>query len=200
MAVRIRAHFHTAGQRTPATMASVAAVLAWKLALDASGRMRAADYDIDMGRPYFDFVCEFLVFMALAADRIAFRKLSPELRAEFTTALAIRLAEVMAENSDFLPDAVPADGCKKHFLDLFNRRSGEYAEFDYDENGPDFGFKRYFAACLRQVLPEKDRLWVVDQAMEIESPAAITALEKTLAGVFGGDAPRRRREAGVSGD
>ena len=75
MAVRIRSRFHTEGQRSAATLASVVCLLAWKLAVDAIKRMRAADYDIDIGRPYFDFVCEFLVFMAMAADRIAYMKL-----------------------------------------------------------------------------------------------------------------------------
>jgi len=200
LAVRIRSHFHKPGQRTPAALASVAGLLSWKLALDAIKRMRDAGYDIDIGGPYFDFVCEYLVFMALAADRIAYRSLPGDGRAAFTTALAKRLAEVMEDNSHMLPPGVPAGQIHRHFLDLFNRRSGEYAEFDYDESGPDFGFKRFFAACLREVLPEKDRLWVVDQIMEIESPQALAGLEKTLAGIFSGEGPPRRRGHGGDGD
>ncbi len=194
VAVRIRSHFHKEGQRTPTALASVVAMLAWKLAIDAIKRMRGAQYDIDIGGPYFDFVCEFLIFMALAADRIAYRQLSPEARAAFTTALAIRLAEIMEENSYMLPAGAAAGERRGYFLELFNRRSGEYAEFDYGPTGPDFGFKRYFAACLREVLPEKDQLWVVDQAMEIESPAALAALDKTLAGLFSPATGGRRRE------
>src|ERR1035438_4069035 len=128
MAVRIRSQFHKEGRRTPAALASVVAMLAWKLAIDAILRMRGAAYDIDIGRPYFDFVCEFLVFMALAADRIAYRQLSPEVRAAFTTALAIRLAEIMEQNSYMLPAGAAAGERRGYFLELFNRRSGEYAE------------------------------------------------------------------------
>ena len=196
MAVRIRSRFHAEGQRSEATLASVVAVLAWKLALEAIKRMRKADYDIDIGRPYFDFVCEFMVFMAMAADRIAYAKLDGERRAEFTAALAKRLAEIIEDNNHMLLGEAQPGECQRHFIDLFNRRSADYAEFDYGPDGPDFGFKRYFAACLREGLPEKDRLWAVDQVMDVEVPDALKALDKTLAGLFDPAGSRPRRERG----
>lgn len=201
MAVRIRSRFHTEGQRSAATLASVVCVLAWKLAVDAIKRMRAADYDIDIGRPYFDFVCEFMIFLAMAADRIAYMKLDPEKRIEFTSALAKRMAEMVEGNNAMLLGMAEPGSCQKHFIELFNRRSAEYAEFDYGPEGPDFGFKRLFSACLGEGLPVKDRLWVVDQVMDIEVPEALKALDKTLAGLFaGGDAGQRRERATIGGD
>jgi hypothetical protein len=201
MAVRIRSQFHTEGQRSAATLASVVAVLAWKLAIESIQRMRKADYDVDVGRPYFDFVCDFMIFMAMAADRIAYMKLDGERRAQFTAALGKRLAEIVEDNNGMLLGEARPGECQKHFIDLFNRRSGEYAEFDYGPDGPDFGFKRLFAACLREGLPEKDRLWVVDQVMEIEVPDALKSLDKTLAGLFGdGSRARRGARAAVTGD
>ena len=158
--------------------------------------MRDAKYDIDIGRPYFDFVCEFMIFMAMAADRIAYMKLDAERRAEFTAALGKRLAEIVEDNNHMLLGEAQPGECQQHFVDLFNRRGADYAEFDYGADGPDFGFKRYFAACLREGLPEKDRLWVVDQVMEIEVPDALKALDKTLAGLFGGGGDKPRRERG----
>ncbi|MBU1236244.1 MAG: hypothetical protein KJ634_07140 [Gammaproteobacteria bacterium] len=201
MAVRIRSRFHTEGQRSAATLASVVAVLAWKLAIESLNRMRKADYDIDIGRPYFDFVCDFMIFMAMAADRIAYMKLDGERRAEFTAALGKRMAEIVEDNNEMLLGVAQPGECQRHFVDLFNRRSADYAEFDYGPTGPDFGFKRYFAACLREGLPEKDRLWVVDQVMEIEVPDALKALDKTLAGLFGGgEKPSGRVRRAVAGD
>jgi hypothetical protein len=201
LAVRIRSRFHTEGQRSAATLASVVAALGWKLAVDAIKRMRKADYDIDVGKPYFDFVCEFMVFLAMAADRIAYVKLDGEKRVQFTSALAKRMAEFVEENNGMLLGEARPGECLRHFVDLFNRRSGEYAEFDYGPDGPDFGFKRLFAACLREGLPEKDRLWVVDQVMDIEVPEALKALDKTLAGLFAGnDKSTRRERAVVSGE
>ncbi|MDD5248432.1 MAG: hypothetical protein PHY45_05580 [Rhodocyclaceae bacterium] len=188
MAVRIRNRFHDGRERAPAELASVIATLAWKLAIDSIGRMRKAQYDIDIGRPYFEFVSEFLVFLATAADRIAHRELDAEARVAFTTALATRMADIVEDNRDMLLGEAAPDACRHDFLDRFNRRGADYAEFGYGDDGPDFGFRRYFAACLREVLPAKDQLWVVDQAMDIEAPQAVKALEKTLAGIFAADA------------
>ena len=165
-------------------LAGVIAMLAWKLAIDSIKRMRKVEYDIEPGVAYFNFVSEFLVFLAQAADRIAYRELAPEQRAEFTTALAQRMAVAIEENRDMLFEDVPPGQCQKNFLELFNQRGADYGDHGYTDQGPDFGFRRCFAACLQEVLPEKDRLWAIDQVMEIESPAAIKALEKTLAGLF----------------
>jgi len=188
MAVRVFNQFHTKGSRSPKVLASVVAMLAWKLAIESVNRMRKAYYDIDAGKPYFDFVCEFLVFLAHAADRIAFRPLDAEQRAAFTTALAIRLAEMVEESHEALLGSAERGACHRDFIDLFNRRGADYGEYDYGPvtNGPDFGFKRMFASAVREILPEKDKLWVIDQAMDIEAPGAIKALEKAMTGLFGG--------------
>ena len=185
-----------------AELASVVAMLGWKLAIDSIKRMRRAEYDIDLGSAYFDFVCEFMTFLALAADRIAYRELAPEQRSEFTTALAQRMAAAIEDNRDMLLVDVTPGRCQRHVVDLFNRRGAEYADHGYTEAGPDFGFRRCFAACLQEVLPEKDRLWAVDQVMEIESPEAIKALDKTLAGLFHPEsgATRHRRIDAKRGD
>ena len=199
MAIRIKTKFHTAGQRSAATLASVVAVLAWKLAIESIKRMRKADYDIDAGRPYFDFVCEFLVFLAVCADRVAYRELDETDRIEFTTALAQNIARFVEENRIMLLGEAQPGESQRHFLDLFNRRGAEYAEFGYDETGPDFGFKRFFAACLREGLPEKDKLWVVDQAMDIEAPEALKTLDKTLQGLFNPDTAHSQRRQDLRG-
>ena len=203
MAIRIRSRFHAGGKaRSAATLASVVAMLAWKLAIDSIKRMRAAQFDIDLGRSYFDFVCEQLAFLAHLADRIAYRELDAEKRAAFTRALALRLAEVVEDNAEMLL-MPPAQGlCQQHFLKTFNASGDDYADFQYAADGPDFGFRRCFADRLRAAVPGKDHLWITDQVMEIEVPEAVTALEKTLAGLFAPDdaaPPRRRREA-LTGD
>jgi hypothetical protein len=183
--------------------ASVIALLAWKLAVEAVKRLRQAGFEIDIGRPYFDIVCEFLVFLAVAADRVAYGKLDATARADFTTALVKRLAEMIDENRYLLLGDVPPAGFLQHFLALYNRRSADYAEFDYGADGPDFRFRRYFAAGLREALPPGDQLWVVDQAMDIEAPEALVSLHKALAGLFdpeSAESRRRRNGAGTTGE
>jgi hypothetical protein len=202
MAVRIRSRFARAGRdRTMPELASVAAMLGWKLAQDAIRRMREARFDIDAGRCYFDFVCEYLAFLLHAADRIAYRELDAGRRGEFTTALALRLADLVEDNRAMLLAPVAAGQCRRHFIDLANAAGADYGAFDYDDrDGPDFGFRRCLGHRMTEVLPEKDRAWVVDHVMEIEVPEAAKALERTFAGLFAPPGAPRRRPAETMGD
>lgn len=175
-------------------------MLGWKLSQEGIHRMRAAKFDIDIGTQYFDFVCEYLAFLLHAADRIAYRVLDAEKRLAFTTALALKLAEVVEDNRDMLIAAPEPGRCRRHFIALANRRGAEYADFAYDEKqGPDFGFRRFFGSRLLDIVPEKDHAWVIDQIMEIEAPEAVKALEATLEGLFApaGETRRPRRERNV---
>ena len=202
MAVRIRSRFHAGGrERTLAELASVVAMLSWKLAIESIKRMREARFDIDLGRPYFDYVVETMAFHAHYADRVAFSKLDAEKRGEFTTALARRMAEAIEDNADMLLNASEPGACRRHFLEVFNAAGADYAEYSCDEKGPDFGFRRAYAARVREGMPEKDKNWVYDQVMEIEAPAGVQAISKTLDGLFGGgEIPARRAREGVSGE
>jgi len=187
MAVRIRNRFHAAGrERTPAELASVIALLSWKLAIESIKRMREARFDIDLGRPYFDHVVETMAFHAHYADRVAYEKLGPQKRGEFTTALAKRMAEVIEDNADMLLAATPPGACQRHFLETFNTAGADYAAHGCDGMEPDFGFRRAYATRLSEGMPEKDKTWVYDQAMEIEAPQSVHAIRKTLDGLFQG--------------
>lgn len=202
MAVRIRSRFHAGGrERTLAELASVVAMLSWKLAIDSIKRMREAKFDIDLGRPYFDYVCETMAFHAHFADRVAFAKLAAEQRAEFTSALAKRMAEAIEDNADMLLTTSEPGACRRHFLEVFNAAGADYAEYGCDAKGPDFGFRRAYAARVREGMPEKDKNWVYDQVMEIEAPEGVKAIQKTLDGLFGGEEkPARRSREGLSGE
>jgi len=202
VAIRIRSRFHAGGrERSLAELASVVAMLSWKLAIESIKRMREAKFDIDLGRPYFDYVVETLAFHAHYADRVAFDKLEAGQRAEFTSALAKRMAEAIEDNAAMLLASTEPGACRRHFLEAFNAAGADYADYSCDEKGPDFGFRRAYAARVREGMPEKDRSWVYDQVMEIEAPEGVQAIRKTLDGLFGGEEkPARRAREGLSGE
>lgn len=151
----------------------------YRLGDNALKKTRKADFEIKVGAQYFAFLTEFLLFLILVADRIAYRRLSEEMRHDFTSILANRVAETHAENESRLMGGDYAE-CKERFINLLNRRSGEYAEFGYDESGPDFAFTRCLAWCMNTVMNEKDSYWIVDQVMSIEAPEAVENVEKTF--------------------
>jgi len=139
-----------------------------------------------------------LLFLILVSDRIVYRRLSDEDRFTFTLTLANRIAETHAENESRLLAGEIAD-CKSRFIEQLNQRSGEYAEFGYDESGPDFSFTRYLGYCMDQVVDEKDSGWIIDQIMSIEAPEAVEMIEKTFRNLLESE-PRPARRSAAAGD
>jgi hypothetical protein len=134
----------------------------------------------------------------VSADRIAYIKLPAEDRIIFTGNLANRVAETYAENRSRLLEENLAY-CKQSFIDLLNQRAGEYADFGYDEKGPDYGFYRYLAFCIGEIMTEADSGWIIDQMISFEAPEAILMVEKTLRGLYEAE-PKPTRRASTSGD
>ena len=204
--MRVRSHWFKGGTpKTPAQNAGAMAFIVWRVARQMLGRLRGAQFDIEVGAPYFDFLREALAFLIQVADRMAWQRLDGAARAEFTTALALRVAAHVEENqTDLL--GPPAAGQTSHgerFIDLVNELSGHYAEFGAEPGAtvfaPDFAFVRYFASRVAAVLPEKDRLWVTDQLMAAEVPEALDTLRGAFDGLLSTE-PRAARRQALTGD
>ena len=163
----------------------------WRIADNALKNTRKANFEIAIGPQYFLFLTEFLVFLIQVADRIAYRQLSAEDRLVFTSTLANRVAETLAENhSRLMGDSIAAH--KQHFIDNLNQRAGEYADFNYGVDGPEFAFTRYLAFCMREVMDERDVEWVIDQMMSIEAPEAVEMVERTMKNLLDTESKQQR--------
>ena len=160
---------------------------------------RNAKFEIAIGIQYFEFLSEFLLFLIQVADRIAYRRLSAEDRFAFTSSLANRVAETHAENESRLLGGQLAE-CKRRFIGQLNLRAGEYAEFGYGENGPDFSFFRYLGYCIDQVMDKKDNGWIIDQMMSIEDPEAVHMIEKTFRNLLETEPRQTRKRVASSGE
>jgi hypothetical protein len=178
--MRIKSNWYKAGrEHTPAEQAGAVAFNISRIAENALKNTRKAKFEVAIGPQYFSFLGEFLVFLIQVADRLAYRQFSPEDRFVFTSALANHVANTYAENKSRLMGGELTE-CKLQFIDSLNLRAGEYAEFGYDENGPEFAFIRYLAFCMGQIMDEKDSDWIIDQIMSIEAPNAVDMLEKNF--------------------
>lgn len=201
--LRLKTHWHKPeAARSAGQTASAIAFMVWRIARQLIDRLRTAGFAVDPGPMYFGVLRESLVFLALVADRMAWLQLDGEPRAEFTTALVRRLAELLDENETDLLGPPPAGqpSWRDRFIDQFNTLGEHYAEFGFDaKDGPDFGFRRYFGTRLEPLLPEQDRRWVLDQVMVIESPDAVDLVRKGMHGVFSRERGPRRNPA-LGGD
>ncbi len=181
--MRIKSKWFKSGEKAPQEIAGAAAFIIWRIGQNALKNTRKADFDVAVGEQYFAFLSEFLIFLVQVADRIAYGRLSAEARVAFTTALAKRVAETLAENRGELLGGEVSEH-KGNFIGQLNQRAGEYAEFEYGSDGPSFSFLRYLAHCMLGIVGEKDKYWVIDQMMEIEAPDAVAMVEKTMQGLL----------------
>lgn len=197
--LRLKTHWHKPGApKSAGQTASAIAFMVWRIARQVIDRLRAAGFDVEPGPMYFGVLRETLVFLAQVADRMAWMQLAPEMRADFTAALVRRLAELLDENETDLLGPPPAGqpSWRDRFIDQFNTLQEHYAEFGFDaKEGPDFAFRRYYGTRLEPLLPEKDRRWVLDQVMVVESPDAVALVQKGMQGVFSGERGPRRNPA-----
>jgi hypothetical protein len=189
------------GDREKSTqeIAGAMAFTIWRIADNALKNTRRANFEIAIGPQYFLFLTEFLVFLIQVADRIAHRQLSAEARFAFTSTLANRVAETLAENQNrLMGDSIATH--KQHFIDKLNQRAGEYADFNYGSDGPEFAFTRYLAFCMREVMDEKDVEWVIDQMMSIEAPEAVDMVEGAMRNLYEAEPRPTRTRRFTSGD
>lgn len=198
--MRIKSSWFKEGrEHSPREISDALAFVVSRIADNALKNTRKAKFEIEVGPQYLDFLAEFLLFLILVADRIAYRDLSAEDRVAFTGNLANRVAETYAENrSRLLVEDIKE--CKQRFIDLLNQRAGEYADFGHDEKGPDYGFYRYLAYCIGNVLSEEDANWVIDPMISYEAPEAVKMVEKTLRGLNEAEPRKPRRRAATGGD
>lgn len=198
--MRIKSHWFKDGrERSPQEISDALAFVVSRIGENALKNTRKANFEIEAGTQYFDFLAEFLLFLILAADRIAYRQLSAEDRIAFTGNLSNRVGETYAENRSRLLGEDLRQG-KQRFIDLLNQRAGEYAEFGYDENGPDYAFYRYLAWCIGETMNDADSGWIIDQMISFEAPEAVQMVEKTLLGLYEAEPKQPRRRASVGGD
>lgn len=171
--------------RDPATLASVAAFTAWRLGLATIKQMRTAQFEIEANPQYFEVLREYLVFLIQVADRLALARLPLPERRQFTVSMAKRLAELLAENqSRLLGEA--HEPIRGRFIDLFNTRADDYAQFDFGEGeGQDVAFMRGCSIALMAAVAPQDRAWVADQVMSFEAPAAVKTLRQVLDNLVG---------------
>lgn len=191
--MRVKSNWFRGGQaKTPQENGSAVAFISWRIADNALKNMRKADFEIEVGPQYFAFLSEFLIFAVLVADRIAYRRMSAEDRAQFIGTVANRAGEMLADNWSELLGGTMAEH-KANFIERLNQRAGEYAEYEYGDEGPSFSFLRHFSYALQEVMGERDKTWVIDQVMAIDAPEAVATLEKAVRGLFDDERPQRRK-------
>jgi hypothetical protein len=199
--IRIKSQwFRDGAAKTPQQNASAMAFITWRVTQNMLKQMRSASFDIEVGAQYFAFTREVLVFLIQVIDRLASQRMDVDLRTQFMTALVLRVADILQENEDRLLGP-PVAGQPSHddqFVAQFNELADHYAEFGFDDQGPDFAFVRYLGHRIEVLMAQKDQRWVVEQVMASEVPDALDMIKRGFQGVLSTEPRPKRAGRGVA--
>ena len=169
-------------KKVPPTLEERAGVIGaniWKIALAIYKHLENDGFKFGSDRQVTLVFTEFIVFLVQMTDRLVHGRLSDADRAFLINAVAGHLATTMENNQ---LDLFGPGEYKSRFIETLNSRCREYAEFGFTETGPDYACLRYFGTLVSDAMASSDNKWVIDQVMEVEAPAMISALRKLVAG------------------
>lgn len=177
-------------ERSVEDLASVGAANAWRAACNGVLNLENEGFETSSRAQRLDIIEEFAAFLLLLADRLVYGRFSDEERAEFITAMAMRLAELVDENRS---DAQGPGDYRNQFIDKVNARTGVYAECRYSEDeGPGFSMLCCLGDRVTDVLGPTNRKWAQDQVVAIDGPEAAESFTRAMKGLLRSGAETRR--------
>ena len=164
-------------ERSYKDVATALAFNMWQAAATGLLALENDGFQVDSRKQRLDIIAEFLIYTVHSTDRLVYEKISDEDRAELITELALAFDRIFVDNAK---DTQAAEEYHQGMIDKFNEICAEYADFAFSNGEPSFGYLRFFADRITDVIGPKDRKWVQDRIMQIEGPDVIKLLKKAL--------------------
>jgi hypothetical protein len=180
LAIRIKSQWHNEeSERSPKEIGGAVAYIALRLALDKAINLHGKNFVYRDDAQRLAVIAEYLAFEVQIVDRMVHGVLDGESRTELITEMVLKLAEHHRDNTLELLGESDHD---KQFIELFNQRSGEYAEFNFSTaEGPSYPFLRHLGFEIQQIMgSEKENRWVIDQVMDVDGQEVYKQLSRAL--------------------
>ena len=180
MPPRLKTKWNRAGAaRDYRAVAGAIGVNLWRITTECLLNLENEGFETRDDAQRLDAISEFAAFALHLLDRHAHGRLADADRAALIEATARRFGEIIGDNRAETGDA--GDHLRR-FIDLVNRRAGEYAECGYtDDAGPSFTMRRVLGEHVRDTMDEKHRRWIPDFVIDAEAPALYMALRRAAA-------------------
>lgn len=165
MAIRIKSHWNNdAQERTLPEIAGALAYIAWRVAMDKAINLHCERFVYSDDAQRLAVIQEYLAFLIQVADRKAHETLDDVDRRTLVTSFAAKVIEHVQDNGE---DLLGPGDYGRPFIERLNARSGEYAEFQFDDQGPSYAFLRHLGFEIQSLMGEgQDNRWVIDQVMD----------------------------------
>ncbi len=165
MALRIKSHWQNEDiQRSLAEIGGALAFIAFRIATDKAISLHCERFVYRDDTQRMLVIQEYVLFLMQIADRLAHARLGDDERRELITAMAQKCVEHVQDNSQ---DLLGPGDYGSPFIERLNLRSGEYAEFNMDSEGPSYSLLRHLGFEIQQLMGEQEEnRWVIDQVMD----------------------------------
>ncbi len=183
MAIRIKSHWNNDEQeRTLPEVAGALAYIAWRVAMDKAINLHCERFVYSDDAQRLAVIQEYLAFLIQIADRKANETLDDDDRRTLVTGFAAKVIEHVQDNAQ---DLLGPGDHGRAFVDRLNGRSGEYAEFQFDDQGPSYAFLRHLGFEIQSLMGEgQDNRWVIDQVMDRDGWDAYKQFERAFDNLF----------------
>lgn len=183
MALRLKSQWHKEdSERSLEEIGGAIAFNAWRLGVDKAINLHSKQFAYRDDAQRLAVVAEYLIFQALAVERMLYESITDEQRRELVTAMVLKMADHYEENSRSL---LGAGDYRTTFIENFNQRAGEYAEFGYTDEGPTYPFLRHLGYEIQQAMGDSQvNRWVIDQVMDSDAPELLKQLTRTVKNLF----------------
>jgi hypothetical protein len=182
MASRIHSKWHHGErERSIEEIAGAIAFNSWKIAQDKTINLRSEQFN-QRSELQLNITIEYLLFQVQIIDRILHQRLEQEARRQLITALVLRLAELVQENSS---ESLGDGDYGTPFIQLFNQRSTEYAELGLSADGPSYPFLRHLGSQIQQLVgDEQEQRWVIDQVMDRDGMDVYNRVQNSIQNIL----------------
>ena len=178
MALRIKSHWHGDSERSTQDMASAIAFIAWRIAMDKAINLHGEDFVYEGDEQRMAVIREYLYFQLQIVDRMVYGTMEDGERHSLIVQLALKLAEHVQDNG---VDLFGPDDYGKPFIETVNRRSAEYAEFGFSDDGPSYPFMRHLGYEIQGIMGDREQnRWVIDQVMDQDGLDVYRQLSRAL--------------------
>jgi hypothetical protein len=183
VALRIKSHWHNdSTEKSLGDIAGAIAFIAWKIAKDRAINLHGEDFVYESDQQRMDVICEYLIFQVQLTDRLAHSILDDPDREELVVTLGKLLADYIQDNAESL---FGRGDYSSGFIKRLNRRSTEYAEFRFTEEGPSYPFLRHLGFEIQSIMgKEGENRWVIDQVMDQDGPQVYRQLSRAVRDLF----------------
>ena len=184
MAIRIKSQWHDEDAvRSPEEIGIAIAFIAWRIALDKAITLHGKNFVYHDDSQRLAVIAEYLAYETQITDRLIHDAVDNETRVAVVTALVMKLADHYQDNATEL---LGSGDHANTFIALVNARAGEYAEFNFTEDGPSYPFLRHLGFEIQQVMgqDEHENRWVIDQVMDVDGPEVYKQLGGAIRNLF----------------